>query len=123
MASVNQHLRQARHNESLANMLLSDSPVRYPDWAVTAAFYAALHYVDYYFMCTASVAPARHDIRSSYINRDSRAKKIRFEYQNLRDRCDEGRYYCKRASPDIARGLLINELQAIKMEMLLPTAK
>lgn len=117
MASASQHLRQAYHNESVANKLLSDNPVEFPDWAVTATFYAALHFVNHYFMRTASIAPGRHDIRSSYLNRDSIARSIACEYQKLRDRCDEGRYYCSRAAPDTARNLVNNELQTIKSRL------
>lgn len=44
MASENEHLRQAAHNEEfLTAHGLADTP--YTDWAVTAIFYAALHYV------------------------------------------------------------------------------
>jgi hypothetical protein len=44
MASKAQHLKQAQHNEAfLATFDLAKSP--YLDWAVTAAFYSALHYV------------------------------------------------------------------------------
>jgi hypothetical protein len=36
------HISQANHNEDCANLLLSTAP-RYRDWAITAAFYAAVH--------------------------------------------------------------------------------
>jgi HEPN domain-containing protein len=44
MASQGQHLKQAQHNEAfLASFELAKS--LYLDWALTAAFYAALHYL------------------------------------------------------------------------------
>ena len=44
MPSQAQHLKQAQHNEAyLASFDLAKSP--YLDWAVTAAFYSALHYL------------------------------------------------------------------------------
>jgi hypothetical protein len=44
MASHVQHLAQAQHNEAfLSTFNLGTSP--YLDWAVTAAFYTALHYL------------------------------------------------------------------------------
>lgn len=44
MPTKEQHLQQARHNEAfLATFDLATSP--YLDWAATAAFYAALHYL------------------------------------------------------------------------------
>ncbi len=44
MASLQAHLRQARHNESLARQLLAS--LEYKDWIITATFYAAIHYVE-----------------------------------------------------------------------------
>ena len=45
MSSRAAHLRQARHNEGLAKEFVR-SGYRYRDWAVVAAFYAALHYFE-----------------------------------------------------------------------------
>lgn len=45
MSSRAVHLRQARHNEGLAKEFVR-SGYRYRDWAITAAFYAALHYFE-----------------------------------------------------------------------------
>lgn len=42
MAPRNVHLEQARYNEALAEALRED----YPDWAITVAFYAGVHYVE-----------------------------------------------------------------------------
>jgi len=44
MASLQAHLRQARHNESLVQQLLAS--LEYKDWAITVTFYAAIHYVE-----------------------------------------------------------------------------
>ena len=38
------HIQQARHNEALKELV--SSGYRYKDWAVIAAFYAALHYFE-----------------------------------------------------------------------------
>ena len=45
MSSRSIHIQQAKHNEALAKELVS-SGYRYKDWAVIAAFYAALHYFE-----------------------------------------------------------------------------
>ena len=45
MSSRSIHIQQARHNEALVKELVS-SGYRYKDWAVIAAFYAALHYFE-----------------------------------------------------------------------------
>ncbi|MEW6579651.1 MAG: hypothetical protein AB1435_10705 [Chloroflexota bacterium] len=45
MADLISHIEQARHNEKCANYLLENAP-EFRDWAITAAFYAAVHLVE-----------------------------------------------------------------------------
>lgn len=65
MSSRAAHIRQARHNAALARELI-DSGYRYRDWAVVAAFYAAVHYFEARlhdeppFIHPAAIAPIRH---------------------------------------------------------------
>lgn len=42
MASLEAHIRQANHNEACARHVMG-SDDQYRDWAITAAFYAAVH--------------------------------------------------------------------------------
>ena len=44
MPNKEAHLQQAIHNEEAANILLRE--VVFNDWAITALFYAAVHYVE-----------------------------------------------------------------------------
>ena len=44
MAHPQLHIEQARHNEEVANELVQNPPNH--DWGITAAFYAAVHYVE-----------------------------------------------------------------------------
>jgi len=44
MADYQVHISQAEHNEETANMLVHNPP--HHDWGITAAFYAAIHYVE-----------------------------------------------------------------------------
>ena len=44
MASEQDHLIQARHNQALAESLANE--IQYKDWIITTAFYAAVHYVE-----------------------------------------------------------------------------
>lgn len=46
MAECEIHLIQADHNRDCARMLTANPPAAYRDWAVIAAFYAALHYLE-----------------------------------------------------------------------------
>jgi hypothetical protein len=45
VADLIDHIHQAQHNEECANFLIRDKP-NYRDWAITAAFYAAVHLVE-----------------------------------------------------------------------------
>lgn len=54
MADFIAHITQAKHNERCANYLLENAP-EFRDWAITAAFYAAVHLVEACFT-------SRHDI-------------------------------------------------------------
>ncbi len=96
----------------------ADEP-SYPDWAVTATFYAAVHYVNHYFMRTVGVAPRDHIARSSYLNRDSRTRTIAFEYGTLKSKCYQARYYCVQPTPQQACELLGNELEKVNSATLL----
>lgn len=40
------HVNQAIHNRKCADILLSEHSANYRDWAITAAFYAAVHYAE-----------------------------------------------------------------------------
>jgi len=44
MADYTVHLSQAEHNEEVAMRLVQEPP--YHDWGITAAFYAAIHYLE-----------------------------------------------------------------------------
>ena len=46
MADRDIHLLQAMHNEEVANMLIEKNP--YHDWGITVAFYALIHYFEYW---------------------------------------------------------------------------
>jgi hypothetical protein len=45
VADLISHIDQAKHNEKCANLLLNNAP-EFRDWAITAAFYAAVHLVE-----------------------------------------------------------------------------
>ena len=45
MADLLAHVEQARHNETCANLILA-TDVNARDWAITAAFYSAVHLVE-----------------------------------------------------------------------------
>lgn len=57
--TVQEHLRQARHNEEVAHTLGS-RPLEAYDWAITVLFYAVLHFVDAYLLQHHRIIPRGH---------------------------------------------------------------
>lgn len=73
MADLISHIEQARHNEKCANYLLENAP-EFRDWAITAAFYAAVHLVEACFT-------SRRDIRHTEIAPDRARDKEKHRYR------------------------------------------
>jgi hypothetical protein len=97
------HTRQAEHNQRLADSL---DRAKYPDWAVTALFYCALHHLDAYLarwgLGHPSTHQARHDawhrspafradLWSYYRELSERSKVTRYENWQARG-IDEAEY-------------------------------
>jgi hypothetical protein len=72
LPSKDEHLKQAQHNEQLADAL---SKGAYIDWAVTVLFYAALHYVDA-VLAVSQVNPDTHGERQTEIQRNDTLKRM-----------------------------------------------
>ncbi len=51
MNSADEHIERAERNEGFAGALNRTNAIE-ADWAVTALFYAGLHYIDAYFLST-----------------------------------------------------------------------
>lgn len=77
------HIQQAKHNEQLAEFL-NDTP--YGDWRATALFYAALHYVQAYFLSrTPPQHYSTHFDRDTAIENDPHIGGIWSDYRSLKD--------------------------------------
>ncbi len=116
MATGEQYLDQARHNERfLTTFDLSVSP--YLDWAVTVIFYAALHYLRalaaiYGFTGISSyVDEDRTFARLSVLRRNAG---IYADYRQLKDDSRAARYEMKRLTPEAASELRNEELYRIR---------
>lgn len=89
MASYNMHWEQAEHNQELVNELVGQTrPIRYRDWAVTIAFYAAIHYVeallDWGYQYHTDQEPSRrHGIRARKVEKVLTEVPVGAEYRNL----------------------------------------
>lgn len=64
MASLQAHLRQAQHNEKLAQELLAS--MEYKDWIITITFYAAIHYVEAAFFKNSEIVHTEISITPNY---------------------------------------------------------
>jgi hypothetical protein len=111
-----QHLRKAQHNEAfLATFDLAATP--YLDWAVTATFYTALHYL------RALMAKDRYTNISNYGDVDQAFNKIDIlkrhpgindDYRSFKDDSWSARYNMWSPRPPDVVDLRDNELQRIR---------
>lgn len=93
MPTTEQHLAQAATNERLALAWEATDP----EWAATALFYAALHYVDAFFYLDGQINQnpdsfRSHSIRDSEVAR--RLNPVFAAYKRLSDVSREARYDC-----------------------------
>ena len=90
MADLLEHLNQAHHNERCAQYILDSQP-KYRDWAITAAFYAALHYADACYSLPGKADEASaHTVRARQLEGKCRAAFL--IYRKLDDASRNVRY-------------------------------
>jgi hypothetical protein len=88
------HIRQAEHNEDLLRENCFPDPcssanLRYGDWIITIAFYAALHYIEAYlhtsgFRATFLDHRERNDYLKNFVSvRDAKVARILQKYIGL----------------------------------------
>ncbi|SRR6266699_513639 len=82
------HLAQADHNEKFYEQIDRNS---FGDWAVTALFYTAVHYVNSYLEAK-SQRPANHEERGRLIRSHAKTSGFFNNYERLRVRCWAARY-------------------------------
>lgn len=142
MASKTTHKAQALHNELLAKKLVGGD---YYDWACTAAFYSALHYVEAKFndipeivhtdeayekykavkkispLTTSDVDQGVHNFRLTLIGH--KYPNIRVSYRQLMEVSRQVRYLdgdkiaCDFISSQIATNLVKSDLGKVKREL------
>jgi len=91
--TTTQHLAQAATNERLALAWEATDP----EWAVTALFYAALHYVDAFFYLDGQINHTLDGFRSHTertVEVAHRLTSVFVAYKRLLDRSREARYDC-----------------------------
>lgn len=93
MPDVTDHILQARHNEEFYQA--TDKNV-YSDWAMTAVYYAALHYIDAFLARVNIIDPGGHDVRDQEVRGRAELRAISRLYFRLKSRSRNARYYCTR---------------------------
>ena len=77
MADLVAHIQQARHNEDCASFLLANNQGA-RDWAITAAFYSAVHLVEACFSTVGTIGHSDHaqDTRGGEDPHEYRQRKV-----------------------------------------------
>lgn len=115
MPTADRHLTQAARNESLSLAL----EAQYSEWAVTALFYAALHYVEAYFDRHATSGQPRH--HTGHVER-TRAVRLRIptvyrSYRWLMELSRDARYECVMFTPADVRHLRRTYFEPLKADV------
>lgn len=119
MPNVADHILQAQHNEEFYRA--TDKNV-YSDWAMTAVYYAALHYVDAFLARVGMIDPGGHDVRDQEVRARAELRPILAYYFRLKNRSRSARYYCARFPPAELRRSFEGDLTTIRNH-LLPLAR
>lgn len=121
MPTAEQHLQQAEHNKAFVQSFdLDTSP--YLDWAVTAAFYTALHLVEWFLEMKGLTGRRDHRLRDAYFARVSGLRSVYADYTELKFQSEAGRYDCAKFSSETLENDLLPRLAQIEthIKSLLP---
>ncbi len=88
MPKLEDHLSQAQHNFKFYQSI--DTHI-YSDWAATALFYTALHYIDA-FLAVKQIHPGKHDVRDKLVNSLAELKGLYPSYSHLKNQSRNARY-------------------------------
>jgi len=108
-----EHIEKAQRNEEAAHFIQAS----YPEWAVTALFYAAMHYVEAFFF----VQPTNRPLPKHYDNHSGRriaiherAPRMFDAYETLFGDSLAARYGDERFSSAYVNSLRDKEFEAVK---------
>jgi hypothetical protein len=114
--SKNQHLEIAQHNEQFFTALnLSSGPAR--GWASTAAFYAALHYVEAFFGTKAKHS-ADHRTRDNNMVQHTETMTIYDQFCELKNISTRARYYGRYPSEAEFNAQVLSALRDVRAKMM-----
>lgn len=115
MQPEEQHRIKADRNQFFADSLDKSDETR-ESWAVTAAFYSALHYVEQFFVKYGSPC-ANHEQRNEQFKGDVRINKAYTNYHFLSDLSHDARYKCKSLPKQAFEKLAKPQLDAVKKQI------
>ncbi len=118
--TVVDYLQQAAHNTQFAQHI-RDNKTDCLDWSVTCLFYAAVHYVNAYFVKLGMPIPRRHTNpdpkkpgRTNIVQTDPQLSAIYPAYRHLDDESRDARYELKKISESDYDKYLLPKLEKIK---------
>jgi uncharacterized protein (UPF0332 family) len=112
MSNVNKHIQQAEKNERFFNNFDLKN-THFLDWAITALFYSALHYVDAY-LAKKSQHPFNHRNRGQWLTKEQNLKYIYCDYEELKNRSEDARYKIVQFPPRFVSSLKAKEFTHVK---------
>lgn len=113
MPSPEQHFQQAKHNKAFIESLNLDT-TPYLDWVVTGAFYAALHFIEWFLTSRGYTGRRDHRLRDAYIAREADLQAIYSDYTELKYQSEGARYECFRFRPAQVRDDILSALHRIE---------
>lgn len=118
--TVSEYVAQAARNSAFAADIRKNQG-RYLDWAATCLFYAAVHYVNAYFVKSKIAIPRRHSCpdpnnpgRTNIVQQDPSLKTIYKTYRHLDDESRDARYELKVISEADYDNFLLPKLEQIR---------
>ncbi len=116
MPKKKEHIQVAQDNEQFVGGLnLSGGPTR--GWASTAAFYAALHYVEAFFS-TRSKHSADHRTRDNNMVQHTETMQVYNQFCELKNISTRARYYGRYPTSNEFSQQVLPALRDVKAEML-----
>ena len=113
MPTPDQHRQQAENNKAFIRVLDLDT-TPYLDWVVTAAFYAALHLVEWFLTSRGRTGRRDHQLRDAYISREADLRAIYDDYAELKYQSEGAHYECFRFKPAEVRNEILPLLDKIQ---------
>jgi hypothetical protein len=115
MSRDDQHRTRAERNEQFAESLDKTDPIR-ENWAVVAAFYSALHYVEQ-FLSKHGTPCENHEARNEQFKGDARIQRAYSSYHYLYSLSRKARYQCETLPDKAFEKLAKPQLAAVKKQI------